>query len=34
MNLVGIPGYIQRIVKGLIILAAVLIESLRTRRRA
>jgi len=34
MNLIGIPGYIQRIVKGLIIIAAVLIEGLRTKRHA
>ncbi|MFT3849787.1 MAG: ABC transporter permease [Propionivibrio sp.] len=33
MNLMGIPGYIQRIVKGLIILAAVLTEGLRTKKR-
>lgn len=33
MNLMGIPGYIQRIVKGLIIIAAVLVEGLRTRKK-
>lgn len=31
MNLTGIPDYFQRIVKGLIIVAAVLTEGLRTR---
>ncbi|CAB3779172.1 Ribose import permease protein RbsC [Paraburkholderia ultramafica] len=33
MNLAGIPDYFQRIVKGLIIVAAVLTEGLRTRNR-
>ncbi len=32
MNLLGIPGYNQRVVKGLIILAAVLAESLKSKK--